>query len=153
MRRLLSTAVGFFLFGVAMSTPVAAHTREEAMAMARRAAEFLHTHDRAAAFAAFSDPKGAFRDGDLYIFVMDATDPQLTCLAHGSNPGMIGLPQLGLFDTDGKDFHAEARDIVNLQGEGWVDYKWPNPITKKIAPKTSFVLKDDGLIIVAGIYL
>ena len=152
MRRLLVHILGLLVLCTASIAPVSAHTRQEAEALVRRAAEFLHTHDEATALAAFDDPNGAFRDGDLYVYVMDATDPELTMLAHGSNPGLIGVPQRRIVDADGKDFHGQTVAIANTVGEGWVDYKWPNPVTKKIAQKSSFILKDGGLIIVAGVY-
>jgi cytochrome c len=45
------------------------------------------------ALAAFSDPKGEFVDGDLYLVVMDAADGKLTMLAHGVNKALIGKPR------------------------------------------------------------
>ncbi|MBL4908036.1 MAG: cache domain-containing protein, partial [Sneathiella sp.] len=42
-------------------------------------------------------------------------------------------------DTDGKQFVLEMRKVAQGPGEGWVDYKWPHPVTKKITQKYSYV--------------
>ena len=118
VRRLLGNVVATLLLCSAVSAPVYAHTREEAVAMVRRAAEFLRTHDRNEAFAAFDDPHGAFRDGDLYVYVMDGDDPELMMLAHGSNPGLIGVPQRNIVDADGVDFHAQSVRHRQQRGRG-----------------------------------
>jgi signal transduction histidine kinase len=151
-RRLLCLASVVLLCAATLAPAWAAHSREDAVALVRRAAEFLHSHDRATAFAAFSDPNGAFRDGDLYLYVLDAADPGLTMMAHGSNPSLIGRPQRDMVDADGYDFNARTIVLANTQGEGWINYKWPNPATKKIAQKSSFFVKVGTLIVGAGIY-
>ena len=46
-----------------------------------------------------------------------------------------------------KDFIA-----VGMQGGGWVEYKWTNPETKKIGPKSTYVEKFDSLIVGCGYY-
>jgi hypothetical protein len=37
-------------------------------------------------------------------------------------------------------------------GNGWVDYKWPNPITNKIEDKSSYVEKMGDYFVGVGIY-
>jgi signal transduction histidine kinase len=130
----------------------AEHGPEDAIALVQRAAEFLRTHDRETALAAFSDPKGGFRDGDLYLFVIDDATPDLTMLAHGSNPGLIGMKSKAFVDADGFTVDDHIAALADANGEGWVDYKWPDPVTKKIRAKSSYVLKVGTLILAAGIY-
>jgi signal transduction histidine kinase len=44
-------------------------------------------------------------------------------------------------------------DIVNGPGSGWVDYKWPNPLTNKIEDKTSYVAKlGEGYFVGVGVH-
>ena len=128
------------------------HTRDDAVRLVRRAADYLRSHPRSEALALFSDPSGPFRDGDLYLYVLDAEDGQLTMLAHGANHGLLGMPQTQIVDAEGKDFNAETVELVKARGEGWIHYKWSNPMTRKIAPKTTFVELVDGLIVGAGVY-
>ena len=61
-------------------------TKEEAQAMATKAADFLQKEGPDKAFAAFN-AGGDWRDGDLYVFVIDKTG---TWTAHGARPEVIG---------------------------------------------------------------
>jgi cytochrome c len=46
-----------------------------------------------------------------------------------------------LKDQDGNYLIREMVKIAKTSGSGWVDYKWPNPITNKIEDKSSYVEK------------
>jgi signal transduction histidine kinase len=37
-------------------------------------------------------------------------------------------------------------------GSGWVDYKWPNPVTKKIQTKSAYVVKVNDNVCGTGYY-
>ena len=141
-----------FLLCWARAAPAeGAHSRADAVGLVKRAVEFFLSHPREEALAAFDDPHGAFRDGDLYLFVQELADARVM-LAHGANPGLIGMPQRDIVDADGKHFNRDMRFLVEAQGEGWISYKWPNPITRKISVKLSFVQKVNDVIIGAGVY-
>src|SRR5215471_6625589 len=104
MRKLLALVLGFAaVFGM---TVVAAaeggHTPDQLKAFVGKAADYYKSEGRDKAHAVFSDPKGAFVEGDLYLVVMDATDGKLTMLAHGVNKGLIGKPQIDVKDPEGK---------------------------------------------------
>ncbi len=133
-------------------TARAAHSPEDARQLVLRACAYYDEHGRVAALAAFNDQHGAFRDGELYVYVLDANDPELTAVAHGANPALIGVPQRDILDADGYDFHSVIYRLVKADGDGWVTYKWPNPMTHKIQAKRSYARLDNGLIIVAGAY-
>jgi signal transduction histidine kinase len=48
-----------------------------------------------------------------------------------------------------REFIAVAKN----PGQGWVDYKWPNPITNKIEDKSSYVEKlGDDYWVGVGVY-
>jgi signal transduction histidine kinase len=55
-------------------------------------------------------------------------------------------------DPDGKAYVKERIDIANKDGKGWQDYKFTNPLTKKIEPKTTYLEKVDDMIICCGAY-
>ncbi|HYC13781.1 MAG TPA: cache domain-containing protein [Stellaceae bacterium] len=125
-------------------------TADEAKAMAEKAATFLKEVGPETAFAAFNDKSNAqYHDRDLYVFVrsMDGNT-----VAHGANPGMIGHTNLELKDPDGKLYNKEMIDVANGKGSGWVDYRWVNPISKKIEPKSSFVVKVGDYVVGVGFY-
>ncbi len=124
-------------------------TREEAQAMAGKAVDLIAAKGEAA-FAAFEDAQGGFKDRDLYVFVYDL---QGLNRSHGANKALIGKNLRGMKDVDGKLLIDEMIKLVSAGGEGWVDYKWQNPVTKKIEDKSSFVKKAAGdLFVGVGVY-
>jgi signal transduction histidine kinase len=73
-------------------------------------------------------------------------------LAHGNNPKMVGKNLLEMKDHEGKFIIKSFIDTASSKGKGWVDYKWPNPVTKAVEQKSSYIEKVDNLIVGAGIY-
>ncbi len=125
-------------------------TAEEAKAMADRAAAMLKSEGSEKTFSAINDPANKdFHDRDLYVFVrsMDGNT-----VAHGVNKGMIGHTSLDLKDADGKLYNKEMIDLANAKGSGWVDYRWPNPVDKKIEPKSSYIEKVGDYVVGVGVY-
>ena len=120
-------------------------TPEEAKAMAVRAAELLKSAGPDKAFPEFNTG-AAFHDRDLYVMVYDPTGK---CVSHGANPVLIGKALIDLKDTDGKFI---IKDLVAVEDTGWVDYKWPRPTTKKIEPKTTYVVRVGDYRIGVGAY-
>jgi len=70
-------------------------------------------------------------------------------VAHGTNPGLIGKSMLDLKDVDGKPFN---RDIQAIKDTGWVEFKWQNPLTKAIEPKTMYEVRVGEYIVGVGAY-
>jgi len=125
-------------------------TADEAKAMVEKAAALLKDAGSEKAFAAFNDPANKdFHDRDLYIFVrsMDGNT-----VAHGANKGMIGHTNLDLKDADGKPYNKEMIDLANGKGSCWVEYRWVNPVSHKIEPKSSFIEKVGDYVVGAGFY-
>jgi len=60
-------------------------------------------------------------------------------LAHGANEKLVGKVLIDLKDQNGKQFMRELVDVAATKGEGWVDYDWANPTTKKVEGKSTFV--------------
>jgi signal transduction histidine kinase len=141
------------LFGVMTAAAAqGARTPDQAKAFVEKAASYLKTQGKEKALAAFSDPKGEFVDGDLYLFAMDATDGKLTMLAHGVNKALIGKPQIDVKDAEGKAFNRDMVATLAQADSAWMTYAWPNPATKRIGAKKSFVVKVGDVIIGAGVY-
>jgi signal transduction histidine kinase len=140
------TACGIFLF--ALTLPVwGAGTPEEAKALVAQAIDFYKANGKEKALSEFSKPKGQFVKGDLYIF---AFSPNGTIIAHGGDPKLVGQDFTGVQDADGKYF---AREFIKIGPEGgWVDYKWMNYITKKVAAKTAYLKRIDDVIVGCGAY-
>lgn len=121
----------------------------EAIAMVKKAGEYLKANGKEKAFAEFSNPKGSFKDRDLYIMVYDMNGINY---AHGANPKLIGKNLIDIKDADGAYIVKSFVDVAKGKGKGWVDYKWPNPVSKAIEAKSTYVEKHDDVLIGAGIY-
>lgn len=99
----------------------------------------------------FSNKDGKWHEKDLYIFVQKFDG---ATVAHGGNKGLVGKNMIELKDANGQTFIRSMIDTAKSKGSGWVDYVWTNPQSKKVEPKTTYVVKIpdyDGLIGV-GIY-
>lgn len=153
MKRLITTVlVGIVvLIGASSSqTPAAERgTPKEAEALVKKAVAFIKANGRDKAFAEFGRRNGPFVDRDLYIFVYDLKGK---CVAHGQNPKMVGNDLIEMKDPDGTFFVKERVKIATTKGKGWQDYKFTDPITKKVEAKTAYVERFEDLIVGSGIY-
>jgi cytochrome c len=122
-------------------------TPDEAKAMAIKAADYLKSVGPEKAFPEFNAKEGPWRDRDLYVFVDDAKG---VMVANGTNPGLIGKSVVELRDVDGKAFHHE---ILAITDAGWVDFKWRNPVTNAIEPKTTYEIRVGDYIVGVGAYV
>lgn len=121
---------------------------EDAVALVKAAIAHFSAKGADQAFADLMDPDGGFIKGELYIFVLDG---QGITVAHGMNPRLAGKDYLNLKDVDGKFFQKEFLKI-GLAGRGWVDYKYTNPVSRKVEPKTAYVEGHGGYVFGCGIY-
>jgi cytochrome c len=124
-------------------------TAAEAEAMVKKAAAFIKANGKDKGFAEISNPQGQFRDRDLYVVVYDLNGK---CLAHGQNPKMAGKDMIELRDPDGKAFVKERVELAKSKDKFWQDYKFTNPLTKKVEPKSMYIEKQGDILIGCGIY-
>jgi signal transduction histidine kinase len=124
-------------------------TPAEAEAMVKKAISYLKANGKDKAFAEVNNTKGQFNDRDLYVFVYDMNGK---CLAHGFNSKMIGKDLREMKDADGKSYVKERIEIIKTKGKGWQDYKFTNPVSKKLENKTAYIEKGDDMIFGCGVY-
>jgi len=124
-------------------------TTTEAVAMVKKGVAFIKTSGKDKGYAAISTKGGQFSDRDLYLTVygMDGT-----VRAHGANEKMIGKNLIELKDVDGKAFVKERVELAASKGTFWQDYKFTNPETKKIEPKSMYCEKLEDFVVCGGIY-
>ena len=123
---------------------------DEAMAMARRGADFARQHGRDALIADVNKlGKGRFVDRDLYLMVIDADSAAF--LGHGNNPRTLGLGAKSK-DVDGKLFVQDMVRAARAQGQGWMDYKWAHPVTNEVLTKSSYYQRVGDVVVACGIY-
>ena len=124
-------------------------TKEEAVAMVKKAIAFIKANGNEKAFEEISNPKGQFIDRDLYVVVYDMSGK---CLAHGQKKNMVGQELIDFKDADGKEYMKERIELMKKQQSAWQDYKFMNPVSKKIEPKSMYIERSGDLIIGSGIY-
>lgn len=139
---------------IAAALPAAAAgdhaTKEEAQAMVKKAIAHLKATGVEKGYADISNKKGPFIDRDLYIVVYGLDGK---CLAHGANDKQIGRDLIDLTDIDGKYFVKERVALAKSKPAGfWQDYKFTNPVSKKVEPKVMYCEKLGETAVCGGVY-
>jgi signal transduction histidine kinase len=125
-------------------------TKDEAVAMVKKGVAFLKANGADKAYAEISNAKGSFVDRDLYLV---AYTLEGKCVAHGANPKQVGRDLLELTDIDGKFFVKDRVAMVKAKPAGaWQEYKFTNPVSKKIEPKVMYCEKAGEVAICGGVY-
>ncbi len=125
-------------------------TRDEAVAMVKRVVAKFAQSGAEATFRAVNDKSDpAFHDRDLYPFIYDLKGVNV---AHGARPALVGKNLISLKDQNGVYLIQEMIALAKGPGSGWVDYKWPNPLTDKIEDKSSYVEKMGDYFVGVGVY-
>jgi cytochrome c len=135
--------------GIQMAMAADAGTKDEAVALVKKATEYIKANGREKGFEEISNPQGKFVDRDLYVVVYDMNGK---CLAHGANAKMIGRDLIDNKDVDGKEFVKERVEMMKKEQTGWQDYKFRNPVTNQIEPKSMYLERFEDLIVGCGIY-
>ncbi|MBB5047738.1 signal transduction histidine kinase [Rhodopseudomonas rhenobacensis] len=134
--------------------PFAAHGgegvgKDDAIAMVKNAVTFIKEQGPDKAYPDISDKAGKFVKGDLYVVVYQLDGK---VLAHGSNQKFIGKDMIDAQDVDGKLYVKERVEFAAKQPSFWQDYKFVNPVSKKVEPKQMYCEKLDNTAVCAGIY-
>ncbi len=137
----------FFLAGFAAAGDQG--TKDEAVAMVKKAVEFIKANGNEKAFEEISNPKGKFVDRDLYVVVYDMN---AICLAHGQKASMVGKELIDFKDTDGKEYMKERIELMKKEPSAWQNYKFMNPVSKEIEPKSMYLERSGDLIVGCGVY-
>ena len=124
-------------------------TKDEAMAMVKKAVAFIKQEGAEKAYAEISNKKGQFVDRDLYIAVY-RLDGHI--LAHGANEKLIGTDQIAAKDPDGKEFVKERVELAKQQESFWQNYKFPDPLTKSVVPKEMYCERLNDTAVCGGVY-
>ncbi len=125
-------------------------TKADAVAMVKKGLAYIKANGIDKGYAAVSDSKGAFVDRDLYLVVYGLDGK---CLAHGANAKQIGRDLIELTDIDGKYFVKERVAMVSAKPAGaWQEYKFTNPVSKKIEPKVMYCEKLNETAVCGGVY-
>ena len=124
-------------------------SKDEAVAMVKKAIDYLRQNGKEKAFVEFSKPQGVFVDRELYVVAEDMTG---TVLAHGTNPKLIGKNLMEIKDMNGKAFVREQVEVAKTKGSGWVDFQWNNPLSQKMEPRSTYLERVGDYIVLSGVY-
>lgn len=124
-------------------------TKDEATAMVKKAVSFIKEQGVEKAYAEISNKGGRFTDRDLYVVVYQLDGK---VLAHGGNQKFIGKDMSEAQDVDGKYFVKERIELAHKQPSFWQDYKFVNPVSKKVEPKQMYCERVENTAVCGGIY-
>jgi signal transduction histidine kinase len=147
MNRLLTAALLTF---AACTAYAAEPTEKDAIAMAERGAAYIKAHGKDDMMKKISGKDPDFVQGSLYVDMRDLHTGIV--LAHPINPSIVGKDLTDVPDASGKKYRREIIELAAAKGKGWVDYMYKNPVTGKIEPKTTYILRVGDVVLEAGIY-
>ncbi len=125
-------------------------TAKEAEAMVKKGVAYIKAHGKDKGYAEITNKDNKdFHDRDLYLAVhrLDGT-----AVAHGTNEKMVGKNFMEMKDIDGKEYIKERVEMGKTKTSFWTDYKFNNPVSKKIEPKTAYCERLDDTVVCGGIY-
>ncbi len=132
-----------------MASAATGATKDEAVAMVKKAVAAIKSEGPDKAYAEISNPSGPFVDRDLYIVVYGLDG---MVLAHGADKKRIGTNQMNDKDADGKEFVKERIELAKTHDSFWQSYKFMNPVTKKIEPKQMYCERLEQTVVCGGVY-
>jgi D-alanyl-D-alanine carboxypeptidase len=143
------TAAAMSLIAVTVSAKSEHATKDEATAMVRKGVQYLKASGKDKGYAEITNKQGQFVDRDLYLVVYGLDG---VVRAHGANEKMVGKNLIDLKDVDGKAFVKERVELGQKQASFWQDYKFTNPVTKKIEPKQMYCERLEDTVVCGGVY-
>lgn len=144
----VSAVAAMLVFGGAASASNGA-SKDEAVAMVKQAVAFIKDQGAEKAYPEINNKASKFHDRDLYVVVYQLDGK---VLAHGSNEKFIGKDLIDAQDVDGKLYVKERVELAVKQPTFWQDYKFVNPVSKKVEPKEMYCEKLDNTAVCAGVY-
>jgi len=130
-------------------TLAAAPSKDEVVAVVKKAVAFYQANGRDRALAEFNNKEGLFAKGEDYVDVHDING---VCVAHPISPAKVGLNRIDQSDSAGKFYVKDLVDAAKQKPSGWIEYVMKNPVSRKLQNKIAYWEVHDGLIFKAGTY-
>jgi signal transduction histidine kinase len=144
--RTIATVAIALLAGTTLSF---AATKDDAVAMVKKAVAAIKADGTEKSYAAISTPGGRFVDGEIYVVVNSFEG---ITVAHATNPKLIGRNMSEEQDVDGKYFSKDMTELARKHASFWYDFKFTNPVTKKIQVKDYYCESLSSTRVCAGVY-
>jgi signal transduction histidine kinase len=149
VRRKLLFAVAVLTTSVAVAPALAGASKDDAIAIVKKAVEAIKADGADKTYPLISDKAGPFVKDDLYVVVYQLDGK---VLAHGANAKFVGKDMTDAQDVDGKLYVKERVELAGKQPSFWQDYKFVNPVSKKVEPKEMYCERLDNTAVCAGVY-
>ena len=146
--RIRTLAAVTFAFLVGTTLTFAAATKDDAVAMVKKAVTLIKAEGPEKAYADINKG-GEFLNGELYV-VVQTFDAKV--LAQSANNKMVGKNLIDVQDVDGKYFSREMGELGRKQASFWYSFKFTNPATMKIQPKDIYCESLDQTVVCVGVY-
>ncbi|MDB5861771.1 MAG: Cache type 2 domain protein [Ramlibacter sp.] len=140
---------GLALASAALAADEKRVTPKEAEAMVKKGVAYIKANPRDKAMADITEKTGQFVDRELYLTVYKLDG---TAVAHGANAKFVGKNMIDLRDADGKEHIRERMEMAKTKSTFWQDFKFLNPVNKKMEPKSMYCERSDDLVVCGGIY-
>jgi cytochrome c len=124
-------------------------TADQAQAMVKKGVAFIKASGKDKGYAEISNKQGRFIDRDLYLVVYGLDG---VVRAHGANEKMVGKNLIELKDVDGKEFVRERVELGKAKPNFWQEYKFTDPMTKKVEPKSMYCERLEDTVVCGGVY-
>ncbi|HEY5216923.1 MAG TPA: cache domain-containing protein [Pseudolabrys sp.] len=134
---------------LAGTTLALAASKDDAVTMVKKAVAAIKVDGTEKTYAAISTPGGRFVDGEIYVVVQSFDG---ITVAHATNPKLIGRNMSEEQDVDGKYFSKDMTELARTHASFWYDYKFSNPVTKKIQVKDYYCESLSSTRVCAGVY-
>ena len=121
----LTTALVATLAFIGAAAAGSGASKDDAVAMVKAAVTFIKEQGPEKAYPEITSKTGKFHDRDVYVVV---------------------------YQLDGKLCVKERVELAAKQPSFWQDYKFVNPVDKKVEPKQMYCEKLDNTAVCAGIY-
>jgi cytochrome c len=122
---------------------------KEAEAMVKKGVAFIKANGKDKGYAEIGKKASPFTDRDLYLVVY-GLDGKVW--AHGANEKMVGKMLIDMKDVDGKEFVRERVELGKAKASFWQDYKFVNPVSRKVEPKSAYCERLDDTVVCGGVY-
>ncbi len=126
-----------------------AEGRQTCVELVRRGVAHLRAVGKERACDDFDDPRGSYIFGEFYISAFDVRGVRM---ANGLDPASRGEHIYEIQDADGKQHVRAIIEKAKARGKGWEDYKWMNPVTRRVEPKSVYFELIDDVVVTCGIY-
>ena len=144
----IAAVAAAFLASTTLAFAAGPATKDAAVAMVKKAVAAIKADGTEKAYDEINTPTAVRRRRDLRV--VPGFDGMT--LAHATNPKLIGKNMMEAQDVDGKYFTKEMAERGQKEASFWYDFKFVNPVTKKIQIKDMYCESLAPTTVCAGVY-